>query len=365
MSALASPTLRGEPSFDELLREWEGEKAEIRYDVASGAWMFVCIHSTQLGPAAGGTRMRVYPTPADGLLDSMLLAASMTRKLAVAGLPFGGGKAVLAVQEIPQGEERRRLLLRYAELLESLGGRFWTGPDMNTNEHDMDLLPYSMIRSEKRGGPGSSAPATAVGVLHGIRASVRHALGSGRLEGLVVLVQGVGGVGSHLAELLVEAGAHVLVNDVDSARVREIAARLPVRSVASDRALRTDCDVFAPCAVGGILDERTISHLRCRVVAGAANNQLATAADGQRLHKRGILYAPDYVINAGGSLHGIGLGALSWSRDDLDRALTRIGETLTTIYRAADEKGIPTSEAADRLAAARLASRSMRRKETL
>jgi leucine dehydrogenase len=360
MAAVAIENLREPPGFDELLREWDGEQADIRYDAESGAWMFVCLHSTRLGPAAGGTRMRVYPSPAEGLADAMRLSEAMTRKLAVAGLPFGGGKAVLAVPEIPHGEDRRRLFLRYAELVESLGGRFWTGPDMNTNECDMNLLPYALIRSEDRGGAGSSAPATAVGVLHGIRASVRHVFGSNRLDGLVVLVQGVGGVGGHLAGLLVEAGARVIVSDVDAKRVHELTSRLPVRAVVPERALRSDCDVFAPCAIGGILNEGSIPRLRCRVVAGAANNQLATALDGELLREAGILYAPDYVINAGGALHGIGLAALGWTRDELDRQLARIGETLAAIYRAADEDGFSTSEAADRLAAARLAERAAR-----
>ena len=341
--------------FGRLLREWDGEQAEIRYDSESRAWMFVCVHSTRLGPAAGGTRMRVYPSPAEGLADAMRLSAAMTRKLAVAGLPLGGGKAVLAVPEIPHGEERRRLFLRYAELVESLGGRFWTGPDMNTNEHDMDPVSYA-IRSEDRGGSGSTVPATAVGVLHGIRASARHALGSDRLEGLAVLVQGVGAVGAHLAALLAEAGAVVAASDVDERRVREIASRLPVRAVDPERALGADCDVLAPCAVGGVLNEHSVGRLRCRIVAGAANNQLATAADGERLREAGILYAPDYVINAGGALHGAGLQLLGWTREELDRRLAGIGETLTAIYREADEEGISTSEAAERLAAARLAA---------
>lgn len=345
------------PGFDELLREWDGERAVIRYEADNDAWLFVCLHSTRLGPAGGGTRIRVYPSPAEGLSDAMRLSAAMTRKLAVAGLPFGGGKAVLAVPEIPHGERRRRLLLRYGELLDSLGGRFWTGPDLNTNERDMDMLPYALIKSEARGGLGSSAPATAVGVLHGIRASVKHRFGSDRLDGLVVLVQGIGGVGSHLAELLVNAGAQVLVSDVDAARVRDLAARLSVRSIAPEHVYRADCDVFAPCAIGGLFDERSIPQLKCRIVAGAANNQLATPEDGRRLRDRQILYAPDYVINAGGAVYGVGLAALGWPREELDRRLAGIAETLTSIYRGADDEGIPTSEAADRLAAARLASR--------
>ncbi len=354
MRAVTIEAHHGPTVFDELLREWDGESAEIRYEAESGAWMFVCIHSTQLGPAAGGTRMGVYPSAAEGLADAMRLSAAMTCKLAIAGLPFGGGKAVLAVSEIPHGETRRRLILRYGEVLQSLGGRFSTGPDLNTNVRDMDLLPHAIIRSEDRGGSGSSAPATALGVLHGIRASVRYAFGSDRLDGSLVLVQGVGAVGSQLAELLVQAGARVLISDVDSTRVDEMASRLPVRTVAPERALRADCDVFAPCAVGGVLDEHSIPKLRCRIVAGAANNQLAAAGDGERLRDAGILYAPDYVINAGGCLYGLGLAALGWRQAELERRLAGIGKTLTTIYGEAGEQGISTSAVADRLAEARL-----------
>lgn len=356
MGAATIETDRERPAFNALLREWDGEQAVIRHDTVSGAWMFVCLHSTRLGPADGGTRMLVYASPEEGLEDAMRLSAAMTLKHAVAGLPFGGGKAVLAVPEIPRGEKRRQLLLRYAELLEAMGGRFWTGPDMNTTEQDMDLLPYSMVRSEDHGGPGSSAPATALGVLHGIRASVRHRLGCDRLDGLLVLVQGVGGVGSRLAELLVEAGAHVLVGDLDATRVAELSTRLPIRAVAPERVLGTACDVFAPCALGGILNARSIPTLQCHIVAGSANNQLATADDGERLREAGILYAPDYVINAGGVLHGVGLAALGWTGGELDRRLAGIGETLTALFRSADEQGIATSEAADRLATTRLGS---------
>jgi hypothetical protein len=168
--------------------------------------------------------------------------------------------------------------------------------------------------------------------------------------------EGVGGVGGRLAEFLVQAGARVLVSDVDAARVRALATRLPVRAVAPERALRTDCYVLAPCAIGDVLNERSIPLLRCRIVAGAANNQLATAADGERLREAGILYAPDYVINSGGSLYGIGLAALGWTQDELHRRLVAIGETLSVVYREADAQDIATSEAAERLAAARLGS---------
>jgi glutamate dehydrogenase/leucine dehydrogenase len=196
-------------TFEELLETWEGETAVVRRDQESGAWIFVCLHSTRLGPSGGGTRMKVYGTPAEALEDAMRLSAAMTRKLAVAGLPFGGGKAVIAVPEIPSGEQRRALFLRYADLVASLGGTFRTSSDMNTGEADMDVIgertEYVFGRSVEAGGSGSPAPPTAVGVYHGIRASLSHVFGSDDLEGRIVVVQGAGGVGSPLADHLANA----------------------------------------------------------------------------------------------------------------------------------------------------------------
>jgi leucine dehydrogenase len=348
--------------FEELIRAWDGEEVVVRHDAESGAWMLIGIHSTALGPAMGGTRMKVYATPADALEDALRLAAGMTRKLAVVGLPCGGGKGVLAVPHLPTGDERRRLLERYGDLIESLGGTYVTGPDVNTGESDMDVIgdrtPHVFCRSEARGGSGDPSIHTARGVFHGIRASLRHALGSGELVGRTVLVQGAGHVGANLVRLLADAGATVLVSDVDEERARATGAAL----VAPDEAIGTQCDVYAPCALGATLNAETIPRLRCRVVAGAANNQLAEPEDGERLRVAGILYAPDYVINSGGALHGIGLERLGWDADVLEREVEGIGETLTRIYAQADAEGITTAEAAERLARERLrgASRTTR-----
>ena len=346
------------PTFEELLETWDGETAVIQRDRESGAWIFVCLHSTRLGPAGGGTRMRVYDTPAEGLLDAMRLSAAMTRKLAVAGLPFGGGKAVLAVPEIPSGEERRGLLLRYADLVASLGGSYRTSSDMNTSEADMDVIgertEYVFGRSVEAGGSGSPAVPTAVGVHHGIRVSLSHVFGSDDLEGRSVLVQGAGGVGSPLADQLGNAGATVLVADIDPERADAVAARVGGAALPVDQLFETDCDVYAPCAVGGVLSVETVPRLRCRIVAGSANNQLAEPEAAELLHARGILYAPDYVINAGGAIAIVGLEQLSWSRSELDTGLARIGETLRQIYERADGQGISTAAAADVLAEERL-----------
>ena len=342
--------------FEALLERWDGEHTVIRHDAESGAWMIVAIHSTRLGPAGGGTRMKQYASPEDALGDALRLAAGMTRKLAVLGLPVGGGKGVLAVPELPSGDARRRLLERYGDLIESLGGRFVTGPDVNTGASDMDVLgertSHVFCRNVENGGSGDPSVHTALGVFHGIRASVRHALGAEDLDGRTVLVQGAGSVGAKLATLLAEAGATVLVSDVDEARARATGGIL----VHPDEAASTGCDVYAPCALGATLNADTIPRLRCRVVAGAANNQLDTPADGERLREAGILYAPDYVINGGGALHGIGLEHLRWTAEQLDEEVERIGDTLLRIYADADEQGISTAEAAECLAAERLSA---------
>ncbi len=344
--------------FEELLRPWDGEQVVVRYDHATGAWMFVCMHSSRLGPATGGTRMRVYPSASDALLDGLRLSAAMTRKLAVVGLPFGGGKAVLAVEAIPTGDRRRMLIERYADLVASLRGAFLTGEDMNITVADVDLIgtraPYVFCRSVAVGGSGDPSPSTALGVLHGIRASLEQVTGSGALRGRSVVVQGVGAVGSHLAELLAHEGAAVTVGDVASDRARALADRIGARLVSADAVFDEPCDVFAPCAIGGIINADTIPRLRCTVVAGSANNQLAEPEDDERLRARGVLYAPDYVINAGGILQGVGIEALHWTRALLEERLAGIGDTLRQIFREAHAEGITTNDAAERLAHARL-----------
>jgi leucine dehydrogenase len=347
-----------EQSLERLIADWDGEALVSRYDRETGTWMFIGIHSTRLGPAAGGTRLRVYPAPAEAVHDVLRLAECMTLKCAVAGLPTGGGKAVLAVPALPVGETRRQLLLRYGRLIETLQGTYRTGPDMNTGAADMDVIgevtPYAFGRSPERGGSGSSAPDTAVGVWHGIRASCAHAFGTPDLAGRSVLVQGAGGVGSMLVELLVADGAKVLVADVVAERVRELERRHGIEPVDPGEVVGTVCDVYAPCATGAVLTAETIPALRCPVVAGAANNQLGEPADAERLRAAGILYAPDFVINSGGALHLIGTEMLGWDAATLAARVAGIGDTLTEIYRHAAEEGTTTEDAAEAIARARL-----------
>lgn len=347
-------------SLQRLIADWDGEALVSRHDRETDTWMFIGIHSTRLGPACGGTRMRVYPTPADAAQDVLRLAEGMTLKCAVAGLPTGGGKAVLAVPELPTGAARRRVLLRYGRLIDTLQGSYRTGPDMNTNADDMDVLNeatrHAFGRSPANGGSGSSAPDTAVGVWHGIKASCAHAFGSADLAGRSVLVQGAGGVGGALVELLVADGAKVLVADVSADRVRELERRHGIEPVDPADVVGAGCDVYAPCATGAVLTAESIPALRCAVVAGAANNQLGEPGDAERLRAAGILYAPDFVINSGGALHLIGTEMLGWDAATLAARVAGIGGTLTEIYRHADSERTTTAEAAEAIARSRLSA---------
>jgi leucine dehydrogenase len=338
--------------FDGLLASWDGDHAVVRHDAESGVWMFVCVHSTALGPAGGGTRMRVYPAPADGLADAMRLSGAMTRKMAAAGMPRGGGKAVLAVPELPTGEPRRRLLRRYGELVASLGGSYRTAGDMNISPADLDVVAETcpwVYGTTGRGG--NSGRGTARAGLHAIRATAQHAFGTPDLAGRSILVQGAGAVGAVLARELVDAGARVLISDVDQDR----AAATGCETVPPDRALETEVDVYSPCAVGGTLNAESIPRLACRAVAGCANNQLAEPEDADRLHARGILYAPDYVVNAGGIIQLIGLEDEGWDEPRLEEQLAGVGDTLRVLFAEAAADEITPAEAAERLVRRRLA----------
>ncbi|OLE72475.1 MAG: hypothetical protein AUG05_04740 [Actinobacteria bacterium 13_1_20CM_2_66_18] len=344
---------------EDLLAKWDGESVSMHRDRETDTWMFICVHSTRLGSAAGGTRMKHYPRIVDALADGMRLAEAMSLKFASVEFPHGGGKAVIALPtpEIPKGEARRRLLREYGAFINSLGGLYSAAPDMNTSALDMDVIaevtPYVFCRTEAAGGSGDTAPDTAVGVLHGIRAACRYVFDSDDLSRRSILVQGAGGVGGHLIDLLMEADATVIATDVDAQRLA-ILREKGIQVVPPDSALGTECDVLAPCAVGGIINRRSIPTLRCRVIAGGANNQLETAEDADRLRERGIVYAPDFVINAGGVLHGGGLEEQHWTREVLDARLAAVGDAVYGILQRAERDGTSTDAAARRIAIARI-----------
>jgi leucine dehydrogenase len=343
----------------EVLSGWDGENALMSFDARTGSHLFIALHSRRLGPAAGGTRLKTYPTPADALRDATLLARAMTYKMAVAGLPMGGGKSVLAVPGELSPADRRHLLIQHAYNVETLNGSYSTGPDVGTTSDDMDVLhehtSHAFGRSPARGGSGSSAPDTAVGVFEGISAAVAHVNSSPALAGVRILVQGCGAVGEPLVGMLVEAGAVVVVSDVVPERVEALERKYGVTSVAPD-AIDVDCDVYSPCALGQVVSAQTVPRLRCRVIAGAANNVLVESADGERLQEAGILYAPDFVINAGGAVHLIGYEGLGWTTEQVEAGLRGIGTTLAEIFRDADDHGVSTERAAELLAEARLAA---------
>jgi leucine dehydrogenase len=346
--------------FEDLIRGWDGEFVASRFDEPSSTWMFVGVHSTALGPGFGGTRMKVYPAPDDALADVLRLSSAMTFKNAMAGLPFGGGKSVLAVPAIPDGDARIELLERYADFVASLGGSYVTACDMNTTEADMDVVgercPHVMGRSVAAGGSGTSAPDTAIGVYHGIRAGLARAFGSDDPSGRTIVVEGAGAVGGPLCDLLADAGATLVVSDVVADRAKAVAARVGAAIVEPEDAFDTVCDLFSPCATGAVLNADTIPRLRCRVVAGAANNQLAASVDADRLAAAEILYAPDYIVNAGGVLHLAGYERLGWTPEEMTMRLAGIGDTLREVFTAADLDGVTPEAAADRIALGRISA---------
>lgn len=349
--------------MESMLRAWDGEEVIIRYDRPSEAWIFIAIHSTTLGPpVSGGTRLKSYPSPQDALQDALKLSAAMTYKLAVAGVPHGGGKVVIAAPPDLDPQARADLLRRYGTILQQLGGLFWTGPDVGTSPQDMDIIaetgaPYVFSRTPEAGGAGDSGPTTAVGVLSGLKVTCERLFGQPSLAGRRVLVQGTGSVGSALIDLLRQAGAEVLFSEIDPAAIHRFRDELGLPFVPPDEVFDTPCDIFSPCALGGILNPDTIPRLQCRAVAGAANNQLAHSDDAERLRQRQILYAPDLVLNIGGLMGIIGMESMGWSRDEACRRVNQsVDQTLRQVFDLAESAGINTHAAASRIAEERLAA---------
>jgi leucine dehydrogenase len=323
-----------------MIREWDGLATVVRYDALTGAWIFIALHDDTLGRPMGGTRMRVYPTPADGLLDAQRLAEGMTHKWAGASIELGGGKAVLAVPRPLEGAERTGLLRRYGRLVESLHGTFSTGQDLGTTPEDMAVIAGETRYVHGREGSAVTDPGpyTARGVQAAVRAVVRRVFGSDELAGRTVLVQGVGDVGGPLARGLAAAGARVLVSDADLERARAFADELGGETVAPEAVFDTPCDVFAPCAIGAVLNRETIPRLACRAVCGSANNQLERPEDADLLHQRGILYAPDYIANSGGAI-AFALMARKAPEEEIERRIEGIGAVLDQDFAEAAREG--------------------------
>jgi leucine dehydrogenase len=344
--------------MESLIRSWDGEFVATRFDHPANTWMFVVIHSTALGVATGGTRLKSYPSPRDALLDGMRLAEGMTYKWAGVDFPRGGGKAVLDIPENFDPSEREGLITRYGQWLRDLNGIFETGADLGTNSQDMALIARNFNgvfgRPPDLGGAGDPGPFTALGVFSGIQASCEAKFGSPDMKGRTIMVQGVGSVGENLVKLLLESGCKVKFSDVDHARVEEVRKKYKIDFVEQDLVYREPCDVFSPCATGGILNNETIQQLQCSVVAGGANNQLATPENGEMLYERDILYAPDYIINAGGAIFLPSVEAMGWSFEKAKERVRQIGDTLRDVCAASEARGISTAKAADQLAKERV-----------
>jgi leucine dehydrogenase len=321
-----------------LMENWDGEGVVMRHDRPTGTWIFIALHSSALGRPSGGTRMKVYPTLADGLEDAMRLAEGMTYKWAGLGTPFGGGKAVLAVPRPLEGAERDGLLLRYGAFVESLNGAFGTGADLGAGPDAMAIVARRtryVLGIEADGSPRDPGPFTAHGVECGLKAALGEVFGSEDPAGRKILIQGLGDVGGPLARALARDGAELLLSDIDEARAAKLAAELGGRTVPPGQVYSTECDVYAPCAIGATVNEETIPQLKCRIVAGSANNQLRVDEDAERLHRRGIVYAPDYVINAGGALAFSLMLEGGWDDESLFRRTAGIGDAIRDILREA------------------------------
>ena len=338
--------------FD-TIAEMGHEQLVVCHDKSSGYRGIIAIHDTTLGPALGGTRFWRYESDEAAIVDALRLARGMTYKNAVAGLNLGGGKSVIIGNN--KTTNREMIFRAHGRFVDSLGGRYVTAEDVGTSTGDMDFVHMETdYVSGLAGASGDPSPVTAHGVFRAIQASAFHRWGSDSLEGKTVALQGCGNVGHHLAKELHAAGAKLVVTDIDAERVRRVVADTGARAVSSDEIYGQTADIFAPCALGAVINDRTLPQLRVEIVAGAANNQLHEERHGVLLEERGILYAPDYVANAGGVIN-VYSELAGWDAERSLRKADEIYDTLLGVFEIARQDGIPSYQAADRLAERRLA----------
>ncbi|MCE2463466.1 MAG: Glu/Leu/Phe/Val dehydrogenase [Dehalococcoidia bacterium] len=323
-----------------------------------GLRAFIAIHDTTLGPAVGGVRIWPYETEEDAILDVLRLSRAMTYKSAAAHIPFGGGKAVIMADS--RKDKTEAMLRTYARYVDTLGGRYITTTDVGSSTMDLEYIaletkhvtgmPISM------GGSGDTSTLTGLGVYMGMKACAKAVWGSDSLSDRTVAMQGFGKVAYRTAKHLLKEGANLLVSDIYTGAL-ETAKEMGATVVEPDGIYDVTCDIFSPCALGGTLNDRTIPRLRCSVVAGGANNQLLTDEDGAELHRRGILYAPDYIINAGGIINvSCELGDVAYSVERATEMTERIYEAMERTLHVSSRDEIPTAQAADRMAEERISS---------
>ncbi len=332
------------------------EQVSFFHDEPTGLKAIIAIHSTRLGPALGGCRVWPYENESAALVDVLRLSRAMTYKNAAMGLNLGGGKAVIIADA--GMDKSPELFEAFGRAVERLGGRYITAEDVGTEPEDMEAVRRHT--SHVAGLPdtsGDPSPATAFGIYSGIRSSLQHVTGDSSLSGKRVAVQGLGAVGMSLCEYLHRDGAELIVTDIAQKRIDYAVSELAATAVPSDEIYGVDCDVFAPCALGAVINDVTIPRLRAMIVAGSANNQLAETRHAEALRQRGILYAPDFIINGGGVINiAQELEAGGYNRERAYARIEGIGDKLTTTFRLAEERGIPTEAAAMIMAQERLQS---------
>jgi len=345
----------------EAMEQWGGETLITHMDKDSQSIILIAIHSSQIGPAAGGLRMKKYKNLEDAVTDVLKLSQAMTAKFAMANMKWGGGKTVVYLTRNLDTMEREQFFMRFGEMVKNLQGRYYVGPDVGSSSEDMDIIyrtgkPYVFSRTVKAGGAGSSSIPTAYGVYAGIKTTCNFLFGTECLEGRTIFIQGLGNVGQILLKILLSENAQVIFTETNQTLVNSILKEVKkIQYLPPDKAYDVTCDIFAPCAHGAILNPVTIPLLKCKGIVGAANNQLSVPEDAERLKQRGILYAPDYVVNLGGAMGITSIEAEGVAEEEsMENVQKTIAKTLEEIYMYAKSADINTVEAAINIARQRL-----------
>lgn len=348
------------------MEKYDYEQLVFCQDKNSGLKAIIAIHDTTLGPALGGARMWPYKSEDEAIEDALRLARGMTYKNAISGLNLGGGKTVIIGD--PAKDKNEEMFRALGRFIQSLNGRYITAEDVGTTVEDMDIIyeetDYVTGISPAYGSSGNPSPVTAYGVYLGMKASAKEAFGNDSLKGKRIAIQGLGNVAYHLCKHLHEEGAKLIVTDINKEKVGRVVSEFNAEAVDPDDIYHQEADIFAPCALGGIINDETIPHLKAKVIAGSANNQLKESRHGEILHKKGIIYAPDFVINAGGVIN-VADELYGYNRERALKRVETIYETLTKIFRMSKEENIPTYLAANRLAEERINSVRKSRKQFL
>jgi leucine dehydrogenase len=346
----------GMGTFELIAQHGEHEQVVFCHNKDVGLKAIIAIHNTALGPALGGTRMWNYKNEEEALIDVLRLSKGMTYKASTAGLNLGGGKAVIIGD--PKTQKTEALFRSFGRFVNSLNGRYITAEDVGTTVREMEWVfmetPWVTGIPKVFGGSGDPSPYTAHGVYMGVKASVKEKLGADSLKGVRIAVQGLGNVGFHLVEYLVKDGAQVTVTDIDSEKTKRVAAQFGCRTVGPDEIISVECDVFSPCALGAVINDKSLTQLKAKIVCGGANNQLAEARHGDALRELGVLYAPDYVTNAGG-LMNVFVELEGYSPDRALDKTAQVYDNLMKVFALAKRDNVGTHVAADRVAEERIA----------